>query len=349
MLRYLSAPQCVFFLFLALLAGNGYVWLVNHVPVGDSQYYLLMAEGRFEQVASFHRYRILLPVAAGGLARLLLGVRQLAGGAAGGPALGFSFYVLNTGLLAAAGTLIYRTARACGASFGAALFGAGAVLSSGIATYLAGSALVDSLAVCAVAAVFYALTAQDQRLWWWSVVGLLVVKEQLALLLPVALYYGQFMAWPRRLTAVLLAAGLLFLIHYQLDTAYSYPALTHSLAQDAGNVFLGHLRNNVTATLRYVFTTWRGLGDMLVTFGGFNLLLLLGLGGGPAGRRAWLTRMPPASGALLACVGAFVVLSGEVPRMLFFAGPCFGVAVALIIQYHPVVGALRRQLTTSRR
>ena len=348
MLRYLSATQCVFLFFLALLAGNGYVWLVNHVPVGDSRYYLLMAEGRFEQVASFHRYRILLPVTAGGLARLLLGVRQLASGVAGGPALGFSFYVLNTVLLAAAGTLIYRTARACGASFGAALFGAGAVLSSGITTYLAGSALVDSLAVCAVAAVFYALTAQDKRLLWWSVVGLLVAKEQLALLLPVALYYGQFMAWQRRLAAVLLAVGLLFLVHYQLDTIYPYSALTHSLVRDAGDLLFGHLRSNVAATLRYVFTTWRGLGDTLVTFGGFNFLLLLGLGGGRAGRRAWLARMPPASGALLACVGAFVVLSGEVPRMLFFAGPCFGVAVALIVQYHPVVGALRRLAASNR-
>lgn len=294
-----------------------------------------MAQGRFGQVPSFHRYRVVVPLMAGTLAQLLLWLRSWAGSPPAGFALGFSFYVVNTVLLALAGTFIYRTARVCGAVFGNALFGAAVVLSSGIATYLTGSALVDSLAICLVSLVFYALTAEQKHLLWWSLLGLVLAKDQLAL------YYGRCIAWPQRLAAAALSVGLAMLLRYQVDLLYHLPASLPN--QGIVPVIASHIRSHILSTSLYLLT-WKGMGDALVTFGGFTLLLLAGCTGGQASRRAWLTQMPPASGALLVCAALFIVLSGDVARMLFFASPCFGVAVALIVQYHPAATTLRQKL-----
>ncbi len=343
MSRPLSATCLVFLLLTALLASNGYVWLTNHVRFSDEHSYLLMAQGRLGEVSTFHRYRVVVPLLAGALARGLQGLRQL-GGEAGGAALGFAFYLLNTLLLALGGTLVYRTARAVGAGFGAALGGAAVVLSSGLATYLAGSALVDSLAWLALAALFYALAARHGALLWWAMVLAPLAKEQLLLLLPVALYYGTFLSWPRRLAAAGLAGGALWLLHYLLDIWYPLPP--HNQLTDMGAVVASHLRNHVAHTLGQLLTV-RGLSAVLAVFGLFTVLPVLGLAGGRAARRSWLTRLPPATGAVLACVGGFVLLSGEISRMLFFAGPCFGVAVALIVEYHPAARALRQRVAAT--
>ncbi|OWP64681.1 hypothetical protein CDA63_02665 [Hymenobacter amundsenii] len=342
MSRPRSATCLVFLLLTALLASNGYVWLTNHVRFSDEHAYLLLAQGRIGEVSTFHRYRVVVPLLAGALAWGLQSVRQLGGEA--GAALGFAFYLLNTLLLALGGTLVYRTARAVGASFGAALGGAVVVLSSGLATYLAGSALVDSLAWLALAALFYALASRHGTLLWWAMVLAPLAKEQLLLLLPVALYYGTFLSWPRRLAAAGLAGAALWLLHYQLDIWYPLPP--HNQLTDMSAVVSSHLRNHVVHTLGQLLTV-RGLSAVLAVFGLFTLLPVLGLAGGRVARRSWLTRLPPATGAVLACVGGFVLLSGEISRMLFFAGPCFGVAVALLVEYHPAARAFRQWMAAT--
>ncbi|UOR04643.1 hypothetical protein MUN82_17045 [Hymenobacter aerilatus] len=344
MLRHLSATACVFLLCTALLAGNSYVWLVNHVPNGDAVHYLLMAEGHFERVNSFHRYRVLVPMLANALAQIIVWTRTIGGGTSTTLALGFSFYVLNTLLLASASTFIYRTARIGGASFTSACCGALAVISSGMAMYITGSALIDSLAICTVAVLFYALTARHKWLLFCSIVIMLLAKEQLVVLLPVAFYYGRFASWMQRITAISLSFLLLFVCRYQLDILY--PITPQSPSSGIVQVMVSHIQDHVLSTCIYLFT-WKGLGDILVAFGGFTLLIPIGFTGGKASRRAWLSHMPAVSGPFLLCVVIFVLLSGDVARMTFYAAPCFGVAIALILQYHPAFIALRRRLLAS--
>ena len=333
--RFLSVNLLVFLFLTMLLAGNGYIWLVNHNVSPDERVYLLLARGEFGQLTSFQRYRVLVPLLAGALTYLLPGQ----------PGPGFAFYVINTLLLGLGGTLVYGTARAAGAGFWPALGGAVVVLSSGVATYLAGSALVDSLAWLAVAAFYYALARRHGRLLWWTMLLAPLAKEQLLLLLPVGLYYGCFLPWPPRLAAAALAGGLLVLL-YALLNAW-HPALAAHHPIDMGKVTADHVRN--AGDLAAQLLTGYGIRAVLAVFGGFVLVLGAGLSGGAAGRRSWLRRLPPATGALAGCAFVFMVLSGEFSRMLFFAGPCFGVAVALILQYHPVVGAWQRRLAAASR
>ncbi|GGF04691.1 hypothetical protein GCM10011383_14780 [Hymenobacter cavernae] len=331
----------VFLLALSVLASNAYVWLVNYVPLGDVSRYQLMALGHHDQVPAVHRYRVVVPLLARLVAEVLRSLRALFGPNAPSLPLGFSFYLVNTFLLALSGLLIYRTARVSGASAGPALLGMVAVLSSGLVTFVAGSALADSLPILVVALWLYALAA---RTGGWLLLGIicsLVAKEQLALMLPVVLFYGSFLSWPRRLGAVVLAGGLLLAVHYVVNVYYPLPGGNDQA--EVLPVLLSHVQHHLLASLEFL-ASLDGIISLLLPFGGFNLLFVCGFMGGKAAIRTWSRRLPPGSAAMVGCVCLFMLLSSDISRMLLFAGPVFGVAVALIVEYHPWSCALWRRL-----
>ncbi|GAA3935474.1 hypothetical protein [Hymenobacter algoricola] len=324
----------VFLLALALLWGNAYLLLANHPGsyTVDEQSYLRMAGADF-QVPVTHRYRVLVPLAAGMLARGLQGISFSAR-----PPLGSSFFLVNGLLLALAGLYLFRLARAHGAAAGPALLGMAAVLTSGAATYVTGLVLVDSAVVLAVVLLYYALHLRSGPLLLALTLLGPVLKESFVLFWPLVLLYGGFVPWWQRLLALLGAAGLVLGLHAVIDALVPPPGV------GSLDNALEHGRN-VVSNLRWLLTP-RGLFICSGVYGLFNLVLLAGFWGGRRGWGQWLPQLPlgPA-GLTLAVVLAHMLLSGEMSRMLLLAAPVVATAVALIIDRHPLFAPLRRLLT----
>ncbi|TGE26478.1 hypothetical protein [Hymenobacter metallicola] len=331
----------VYLLALALLWGNAYLLLVNHPAAYtlDEQSYLHMAQGNF-QVPLTHRYRVVVPLLASSLAHGAQGLAHLIS-PADKPPFGFSFFLVNTLLLAGAGLLAFRSAVAAGAATGPALLGMAALLTCGAATYVTGLLLVDSALVLVVALLYYALHARAAPALLTALVLGPVLKESFLLFLPLVLLYGGFVRWWPRLLA--LAGGLLLVaaVHWAVDTLVAPASSTDSLRNA-----LAHSRSLVS-NLGWLFSP-RGLVICAGVYGLFNVVVLAGCWGGRATIRQWLQPLRPGPTLLLLlAVLAHMLLSGEMSRMLLLAGPAVAVAVALILDRHPLFAPLRQLVSSA--
>jgi len=335
-LRSHQSSLLIYLLALALLWSNAYLLLANHPPTytGDESSYLRMAAGHFD-VPVTHRYRVVVPLAAGALAHALHAVTPPS--FADKLPLGISFFLVNGLLLALAGLGLFRTARAHGAAPGPALVGMAAVMTSGAATYVTGLALVDSAVVLAVVGLYYALQIRSGPLLLATALLGPLLKESFVLFLPLVLVYGGFVPLWQRLLALLGAAVLVLGVHALVD-AQVPAAAVDSLANA-----LEH-GQNVGSNLRWLLSA-RGLFICSGVFGLFNLVLLAGLWGGRAAIRRWLPLLPAGPVVLLlAAVLAHMLLSGEMSRMLLLAAPVVATAVALVLDRHPLFAGLRPAL-----
>ncbi|TGE20580.1 hypothetical protein E5K00_21535 [Hymenobacter aquaticus] len=331
----------VFLLALALLWSNAYFVLVNHPAAYtiDEQSYLQMAQGRFD-VPVTHRYRVVVPLLAGGLAHGTQGLANLIS-PSDQPPLGFSFFLVNTLLLAGAGLLAFRSAVVAGAAPGAALLGMAALVTCGSATYVSGRLLVDSALVLMVALLYYSVQARSAPALLTAVVLGPVLKESFLLFLPLVVLYGGYARWWHRLLAS--AGGLLLLlaVHWSIDTHVAAAASAGSIANA-----LAHSRS-IVSNLGWLFSL-RGLVICAGVYGLFNAVLLAGCWGGSATIGQWLRPLRPGPTLLLlTAVLAHMLLSGEMSRMLLLAGPAVAVAVALILDRHPLFAPLRHLLGTT--
>ncbi|MCC2545899.1 hypothetical protein LJY25_05540 [Hymenobacter sp. BT175] len=331
----------VFLLALGLVLGNGFIILVNHSSTfsSDEAVYLRMARGDFDVYVSY-RYRVVLPLLARALAELMTGLGSWRNPGSPVP-VGSAFWLLNSTLLALAGVCIYRAARKLGARVAPALLGMAAVLSSGVVSYLAGLALLDSASVLVVSALYYACCARHGRVL--LLVALLgpVLKESLLLFMPLVLLHGAFVPWRYRLPA--LAGGMLLLagVHGLLD--YLAPATNLAVLFPQPLALLRNIRDATAALL-----TPRGLLTLLMEYGVFTLVLAAGFWGGRSAMQTWLPRLHPAAIGLLLIVLLHMLLSGDISRMALLSAPVFGTAVALILDRHPLFAGLFDLLANAR-
>jgi hypothetical protein len=331
----------VYLLALALLWGNAYLLLVNHPAAYtvDEQSYLHMAQGHFE-VPVTHRYRIVVPLLASGLAHAAQGLANLIS-PSDKPPFGISFFLVNTLLLAGAGWYAFRSAWAAGAAAGPAVVGMAAMLTCGAATYVTGLLLVDSALVLVVALLYYAIHARSTAALLAAAVAGPVLKESFLLFLPLLVLAGGFVPWWQRLLATLGGLLLLAAVHWAVDAQVAVAASADSLTNA-----LAHGRS-IVSNLGWLFSP-RGLVICAGVYGLFNVVLLAGFWGGWKTARQWLRPLRPGPTLLLlGAVLAHMLLSGEMSRMLLLAGPAVAVAVALIIDRHPLFAPLRRLLSSA--
>ncbi|PJJ58759.1 hypothetical protein [Hymenobacter chitinivorans] len=325
----------VYLFAVALLWGNSCVVLANHSGryTIDEQSYLQMAQGNFD-VNVTHRYRIIVPLVAGAIARIGAGPARAVLGT-DESVLSGSFFLVNTLLLAGAGLYLYRLARAHGAAAGSSLIGMAAVLTCGAAAYVTGFVLVDSAVVLMVVLLYYALTVRSAPLLLAVILLAPALKESLVLFLPVVVLYGGFVPLWQRLVTMLCAAALVAGLHAVVD-ALAPPAALGSVVNALRHGY------NMLSNLRWLLSA-RGLFICSGVYGLFNLVVLAGFWGGKSAIEQWLPRL---RGSLVLCVLAIVVvhmlLSGEMSRMLLLAAPVVSTAVALIVDRHPLFTALRR-------
>ena len=318
----------------AALANLAYPMYVHfdfsHSP--DTRSYLRMATGRFDSVRVTHRYRVLVPAAAAALAAPVAAVygRVWPQRPSGQWPLRFAFYLLNCGLLAAAGACWFNAARCVGAAPGAAGLALLAVLSSRWAGYAAGLPLTDSLYLLVFGLGYYAVRRGSGAGWAVAAAYLLgpLAKESFFLLVPWLAWFGRpALSWPRQ--ALALAGGVLALlaVHYVIDARIGAPA-TASVANA-----LHHI-GNLTYSLDRA-GSFKGVGELLSIFGLFTLLIPTAYWLERTQFRPlrWSAPMGWAEGGLVGVVLLHMLLSGDLGRMGYLASPVFCVALALVFTH----------------
>lgn len=294
----------------------------------DTRSYLRLAAGRYDSVNVTRRYRVLVPAAAGALARPVAAIygKIWPQRPAGEWPQRFAFFLVNCLLLSAAGATWWRAARLAGAGAGAAGVALLAVLSSRWAEYAAGLPLTDSLYLLVFGLGYYAWRRGPGAGWAVAAALLLgpLAKESFVFLLPWLTWFGRrALGW--RGQALALVGGLLTLgaVHYFVDKAAGTPP-----TETVSNA-LSHFEN-LTYSLRRAASP-KGLGELLSIFGLFTLPVLAALMR-PGGRRALAPVLGAAEGTLLAVVAVHMLLSGDLGRMGYLFAPVFTVALALVAQ-----------------
>jgi len=302
----------------------------------DTRSYLRLAAGRADSVNVTRRYRVLVPAAAGALARPIARVygKIWPQRPAGEWPRRFAFFLVNCTLLGAAGATWWRAARLAGASAGAVGVALLAVLSSRWAEYIAGLPLVDSLYLLVFGLGYYAWRRGPGA--GWAVATALLVgplaKESFVFLLPWLLWFGRrALGWRGQLAALAAGIAALGAVHYVIDKAAGAPhtaTITNALAH----------AENIPYSLRRAASP-KGLGELLSIFGFFTLPVLLALAR-PAGRRALAPVLGAAEAWLLLIVVVHMLLSSELGRMGYLLAPVFTAALALVAQavLHRVAG-----------
>ncbi len=291
----------------------------------DTRSYLRLASGRFDSVNVTRRYRLLVPLAAGALARPLAALGTPAGPArpAGEWPLRLAFYLLNCLLLAAAGACFYRGARLAGATAGTSALALVAVLSSRWAGYAAGLPLTDSLYLLVFGLSYYAYRRGPGAGWAVALALALgpLAKESFVFLLPWLAWYGRrALGWRGQAAALALGLAMLLAAHYWVDKAAgAAPATSVTNA-------LAHVEN-LTYSLRRALS-FKGAAELFSVFGLFWLPVLAALLRA-SGRRALAPVLSWAEAGLLALVTVHALLSGDLARMGYLLVPAFTAALAL--------------------
>ncbi|WP_230471304.1 hypothetical protein [Hymenobacter jejuensis] len=322
----------VYLFAIGVVAGSAYTMYVHydfsHSP--DTRSYLRMAHGKFGGVRVTHRYRVLVPFAAAGVAWPLNQVyaRIWPQRAHGEWPLRLGFYLINTLLLAAAGVVMFQTCLLYEASPAAAALAIVAVLTSRWAVYIAGLPLVDSLYLLVLALAFYAARSGSG----WALAACLLLgphaKESFVFLAPWLLIFGQRAGrWPVQLALLTISLIITYGVRHWVDVQAGAPP------QESVNNALAHVQN-LTYSLRRLFSV-KGAGEIFSIFGFFTLSLLAGLRGGRAAAQSWTQPLGWEGASFLVVVAVHMLLSGDLGRMGYLAAPVFAVAFALILTRHP--------------
>ena len=295
----------------------------------DTRSYLRMASGRFDSVNVTRRYRVLVPAAAASVAAPIsqLYAKVWPQRPAGQWPLRFGFYLVNCLLLGAAGTCWFNAARLAGAAPLAAGLAMLAVLSSRWAEYAAGLPLTDSLYLLVFGLGYYGVRRRVGGGWAIALSFMIgpLAKESFLFLVPWLLWFARpALSVTRQLVALAVGLGMLFTAHHLIDSQLGIAA-----DQSVANA-LSHAENIRYSLLRAASP--KGIGELLSIFGLFTFVPLLALARqlrNPAAVDAFST-FGAAEIALLAVVGAHMLLSGDLGRMGYLAAPVFCALLALI-------------------
>ncbi|QIX61395.1 hypothetical protein HER32_09475 [Hymenobacter sp. BT18] len=324
----------IFLLALAMLTSTGYVLLVNHDAhfAPDELSYLQLAQGEFTNVPAIHRYRVVMPCLARLVAEAAVALPRLLGSARPLP-LGASFYLVNSAALAGAATLSYLASRALGARPLPSVLGLAAVLTSGMASYLTGLALVDSGFIAIISLLWFACSTRTR---WPLLLALAlgpVLKETFVFFLPMALLYGRFAPFWQRLAAASGGLALCWAVRVLVEHLTPGASATVPLATLAVE-HLAASQANVSALF-----SGAGLVALASVFGLWNGVVLLGFRS-RAGVRSWGPLLPSGTGLFLLAVCLHLILSGDAARMLYLTFPVFASTVSLVLNSQPWVARL---------
>ncbi|WP_207434022.1 hypothetical protein [Sabulibacter ruber] len=311
----------VFALSFFIIYGNAYLIMVNHDPnfAGDEKSYLSMGNGNWD-VSVIHRYRIVVPVLARGVAFLI----QLTGAALGREMdslpLGMSFFLVNSTLMAISGMVIYKVAKLMNVSDASACIAMLSVITSGYCTYFSGLALVDSFYFLVVTLLFYSVLAENKLSLFCCVVLGPLAKESFWLFIPFVFIFCRFFSFYKVLFCLVISIVLFVLVNYAVDYFFGLPASPRVIGA------VSHL-DKLLINLKRIFTI-NGFLAWFSAFGFFNLLIVAGLVLKVISIR-FSSRIAMMQLVFLGIVLAHVLISGDIGRMWYLAAPALGLSIAL--------------------
>ncbi|GAB2956338.1 hypothetical protein GCM10027048_22930 [Hymenobacter coalescens] len=327
----------VYVLAVGIIAGSAYTMYVHFdfSHSSDTRSYLKMARGEFHGVRITHRYRVPVPLLARAVAWPVQQVyaRVWPHRAADEWPLRLAYYLVNTLLLAAAGLIIFQTCLLYGASPGAAALAMVAVLVSRWAVYIAGLPLVDSLYMLVFALAVYAARSGSAAALLTCILLGPHAKESFVFLAPwLLLFGGRALRWPWQLAALLVSAGLAYLVRHWIDAQLGAPP------QESVQNALSHLENLGYSVRRMLSP--KGVGELFSIFGFFWLALLVALRRPASGPVRWWQELGWPAVGLGLVVLVHMLLSGDIGRMGYLMAPMFAVALARALTLHPAFGWL---------
>ena len=333
----------LFVLFLAaytVILGSSYTVQHHFNPadtrgLNDTTCYMRMAEGDYT-VRSTARYRVITPMIVQYVLHPLLTkthhivwshrdpdpewLRKL------------SFFFVNSTLMALTGVLIFKLCLLYKASAAAAACGALSFLLSWHTSYFAGTPLMDAPYLCLIACAFYGIRANSRVAILLAVFLGPLIKESFIFFLPVIFFYGR-LSKVRKGAWIVLSGVVVLLVRAwvdrQVDTSQSQAIATN----------LSHI-HHILPSLKAMLSV-RQLVELWQAFGFFNLILLCGFIQGKRKSYTWLAGLDAPIAWLLVITGVHMLLSGNLSRMAFVAAPGVAVAIALILDTHPVFKGLR--------
>jgi hypothetical protein len=290
----------------------------------DSKTYLQLANLNLDQY-ELRGYRVIIPFAAGGLNYLFGGLFAKLAPAyfTGNFSLPFSFFLINTCLVAWFGLLVYRFNRAYNVSRMSALIGCLAVLTCRYTAYAAALPLVDSLFYVVLMLVLVGIKEKNTGMLVWAIFIGPFAKESFIFMIPLIFFFSHIDK-KKQLLYFLLAGVLVLALRYLYSLHTGKPAL-ESLTTDVYQV------KNLVRIFPKVFSFY-GLNKILmnVTLWLFVPLLLL-------------IAKPEAFRSVFRCLGTYIVwyllivfvqilLSGSIERMFYLAMPVVCVVVAISVE-----------------
>ena len=271
-----------------------------------------MASGDFD-VTITHRYRVVVPLLASGLAASLSSVQKNIWPHRSGQSwsLQLSFMLVNLLLMSAFGILLWEICELYQMASPIAIIATLALLSSRWANYSVALPLIDSLYLLAVAFTFWSLKAKNKKWLYVAIVLGVLAKESYLLFFPMLVWW-----WPNKnrwqaAAPLLLSVVLMWFVRYTIDTYFM-------AASDAGGVqnALNHAENIVYALGR--MGGLRGAGEIATVAGPFTLVMLAGCWGGKNARKSWLQHIDKLLVALiLTASGSCLIIRKCGPHALF--------------------------------
>lgn len=331
--------MCFIFLFcLAVLIGSGYTMYVyfDFSHSSDTKSYLKMAQGDYD-VDLTHRYRVIVPNIAGCLAIPISKFYKSVWPQRAKSLwpLRFSFYIINSLILALSMVIIFRTSLLYNASVISSLIAVVAILTSRYAVYISGLPLIDSLYFLVFAVTIYAIKAKSKPALIFCIFIGPFAKESFIFLAPLIFFFGAIQK-KYQLIYFLLSALLVFGVRSLIDIHMGITQL------ESINNALDH-SNNIFSTLKGIFTA-KGIGEIMSVIGVFNLILILGFTGGKENIKKWISYLDAPCLWLLLVVVIHILLSGEAGRMAYLASPAIVIALAVILDKHPAFNFIRKIL-----
>ena len=313
----------VFLFCLAVIQGPAFSLMDNYDQTSnvDCQTYMGIARFDFNQ-SPVRRYRPIVPLIAGSMSHVFGPVfKKLAPSHFPGDfPLCLSFFIVNNILISLWGVVIYRYCLVLGASKLSAIVGLLVMLTCRWTSYMAGTAMVDSLYCLVVGLSLLGIAEKNAKLLLPAIFIGPFAKEAFIFIAPVIFFFSH-LSKTRLLLYFLLSGILVFAFRYGYDHFAGFPP-GGSLVRDAEHV------QYIKESIRKLFS-FHGVYDILSNFGVWILLPAIAFGVTKGYRNILKQKMSLYMLVFLVAVLIHMLLSGYLERMFYLSMPLICALTAL--------------------
>ncbi len=296
----------------------------------DSETYLHIAKGDFNDQSLIRKYRIVVPALAAlvsyPISMVYDKIVQDKRTVYDWPLL-TGFYLVNSFLMALSALMIFLIMQEMGISERASYIGLAAFLTGGRwASYTAGHPVTDSLTILCIAGMVYGIISQKNRILFASIVIGLISKESFALFFPLLILFSKKNNRLTILTGISFSLLCYFGIKFQID-AISFTSGTASLKEAFDTI------ESIKLSIGKLFSI-KGMADLFSVYGFFSLFLITGLLYGSF-RKKIKKQFNLFFLAFTSIILIHLLLSSELARMLFLGSALFVPLLASAAEVHP--------------